>query len=75
MSEIHLVEAGEYREVIAERFGFRDYHVIYDDPNNAAKHCAHYPGDKVSIPDKDPRQEPAVTYASSGLRTSLIQMG
>ncbi len=67
MSETHIVQAGEYMEMIAEQFGFRDYHIIYDHPNNShfktLRPNPHilYPGDSVFIPDKDPGQEPAAT--------------
>jgi len=54
-------------EMIAEQFGFRDYHLIYDHANNAALKAKRpnphilYPGDKVFIPDIDPGHEPAET--------------
>jgi Putative peptidoglycan binding domain len=69
MSEIHTVEPGEYMETIAEKFGFRDYHIIYDHPNNkdfkALRPNPHilFPGDKVFIPDIDPGQQAAGTDA------------
>jgi hypothetical protein len=67
MSETHIVQAGEYMETIAEKFGFRDYHTIYDHPNNkdfkTLRPNPHilYPGDKVFIPDIDAGQKPADT--------------
>lgn len=67
MSETYIVQPGEYMEMIADQFGFRDYHVIYDHPSNAdfkkLRPNPHilYPGDKVFIPDKDPGQEAAET--------------
>lgn len=67
MSETYTVQPGDYMEIIAEKFGFRDYHFIYDHPNNHAfktlrpnPHILH-PGDTVFIPDKDPGQEAAET--------------
>lgn len=67
MSETYTVQAGDYMETIAERFGFRDYHTIYDHPNNGALKTLRpnphilYPGDRVFIPDKNPGDEPAAT--------------
>ena len=67
MSKIHTVEPGQYMETIAEKFGFRDYRIIYDDANNqdfkTKRPNPHilYPGDSVFIPDRDPSQEPADT--------------
>jgi hypothetical protein len=67
MSETHIVQAGEYMEMIAEKYGFRDYHVIYDHANNAAFKTKRpnphllFPGDSVFIPDMDPGHEPADT--------------
>jgi len=67
MSQTYVVQAGDYMETIAEKFGFRDYHIIYDDPNNSHlrkfrpnPHIL-YPGDRVFIPDMDPGHEPADT--------------
>jgi hypothetical protein len=67
MSETHTVLPGEYMEIIAEKFAFRDYRLIYDHANNQAfkklrpnPHIL-YPGDKVFIPDKDPGLEAAGT--------------
>jgi hypothetical protein len=54
-------------ETIAEQYGFRDYHTIYDHANNAAFKTKRpnphilYPGDSVFIPDMDPGHEPAET--------------
>lgn len=67
MAENYTVQAGDYMEMIAEHFGFRDYHVIYDHPNNQALKTARpnphilYPGDTVYIPDKDPGDQDADT--------------
>ena len=36
MSETHIFPPSEYMETIAEHYGFRDHHTIYDDANNAA---------------------------------------
>jgi hypothetical protein len=31
MSEIYTVQPGDYMDTIAKRFGFGEYHTIYDD--------------------------------------------
>jgi hypothetical protein len=67
MSEIYTVQAGDYMDTIAKRYGFDDYRTIYDDPNNDALKTLRpnprilLPGDKVFIPDKDPADHPAET--------------
>jgi len=67
MSGNYTVRPGDYMELIAEDFKFRDYHTIYDDPGNQAfkklRPNPHIllPGDTVFIPDKDPKLEEAAT--------------
>jgi hypothetical protein len=67
MSVVHVVRQGECLSSIADRFGFRDYRTIYDDPANALLRQARpdpnvlSPGDRVEIPDKQARAEPAAT--------------
>ncbi|CAN5286891.1 hypothetical protein BH10PSE17_BH10PSE17_33490 [soil metagenome] len=67
MSTTHVVAPGEHLSGIAEKFGFRDFHTVWDHPSNAAlkkqrvnPHVLH-PGDSVFIPDKTPRNDPAPT--------------
>ncbi|MEO8126131.1 MAG: peptidoglycan-binding domain-containing protein [Bryobacteraceae bacterium] len=67
MSENYTAQPGDYMELIAEKFGFRDYRIIYDHPNNSHikkfrpnPHIL-YPGDSIFIPDMDPGHEPADT--------------
>jgi len=54
-------------ELIAEHFGFRDYHLIYDHASNAAFKKLRpnpdilFPGDLIFIPDKDPGHDDAAT--------------
>lgn len=65
MSETYTVQPGDYMEIIADKFAFRDYRLIYDHANNQAfkklRPNPHIllPGDKVFIPDKDPGDEAA----------------
>ena len=61
MSSNHSVQQGEQLSFLAEKYGFHDYEIIWNHPNNAAlkkkridPHTL-YPGDTVFIPDKRPR--------------------
>lgn len=63
MAKLHRVEQGECLPAIAKKYGFADYLLIYDHPNNAQikrdrpdPHVL-YPGDAWYIPDKQDRQE------------------
>ena len=63
----HLVEQGDYLAKIAARYGFTDWRVIWNHPQNAALRGRRanpnvlYPGDEVFVPEREPKQEPAVT--------------
>lgn len=54
----HTVQQGEHLTSIAAKYGFRDYHTIWDDGNNAALKAKRknpnvlYPGDVLFIPEK-----------------------
>ena len=67
MSEWYTVQPGDYMELIAEHFGFRDHHLIYDDAANVdfKKRRPNpdilLPGDSIFIPDKDPGHDEAET--------------
>jgi N-acetylmuramoyl-L-alanine amidase len=66
----HIVEQGECLARIAERYGFRSFRTVYDDPGNAALRERRpnpdllYPGDVVFIPEKRRKEVPR----STGLR-------
>ena len=57
MSTNYIVEQGDCLSSIAYHYGFRDWHTIYDHPNNAAFKTKRpnpnliYPGDEIFIPD------------------------
>ena len=57
MSSVHTVKKGDCLSSIAKQYGFRDYKVIYDDPNNKDFKKARpdpnviYEGDELFIPD------------------------
>ena len=63
MADIHIVEQGDHLSQIAKKYGFPDYHVVWDHPENAdLKNLRKnpnvlLPGDEVYIPDKEERIE------------------
>lgn len=67
MSKTHQVAKGDCLESIAKQYGFGDYKVIYNHPQNAdLKRKRPKPnllavGDKVFIPDKNLGEEPCAT--------------
>lgn len=60
---IHTVEPGEYLSAIARQYGFSDYRVIWDHPENAKLKGKRknpsilYPGDQLFIPVKETGEE------------------
>jgi hypothetical protein len=67
MPETYTVQKGDCLESIAKQFGFGDYKVIYNHPNNAAlkqkrpKPNLLQAGDSVFIPDKELKEENCAT--------------
>jgi N-acetylmuramoyl-L-alanine amidase len=67
MAASHTVKQGEHLTGIALKYGFRDYHTLWDDASNAGLKSLRknpnviYPGDIVKIPDKLQRTEACVT--------------
>jgi putative peptidoglycan binding protein len=67
MSRVHVVRQGECLSQIALRYGHRDYRRVYDHPANAALRADRpnpnvlHPGDKVTIPDLEPKSEEIAT--------------
>jgi Putative peptidoglycan binding domain len=67
MPENHTVSQGEHLSGIANRYGFSDYRLIYDHPQNAGLKQKRpdpnilLPGDEVFIPDKEGKLEPGHT--------------
>ena len=63
MSTRHTVADGDHMTGIAEKYGFKDFHTIWDHADNeplrqlrSEPHVL-FPGDVVAIPDKTPRKE------------------
>jgi hypothetical protein len=69
MATNHEVAQGEHLSTIASEYGFHDYTIIWDHPNNAQLKAQRQnpnillPGDSVYIPDKEQKQEQGATSA------------
>lgn len=67
MPKQHVVKQGECLPQIARKYGFADARLVYDHPSNAELRRKRpdpnvlFPGDRVTIPDAVPKQEPART--------------
>lgn len=63
MGQTHEVSQGECLSGIAKKYGFGDWHKIYDHPDNSDFKNEHpnpniiFPGDKICIPDRETREE------------------
>jgi hypothetical protein len=72
----HTVKQGEHISGIAQQYGFRDYHTIWDDSHNKElkqqRQDPHvlYPGDVLYIPDKAKRTEDRPTGKSHVFRVA-----
>jgi hypothetical protein len=63
---MYEVQQGDHVVDISERFGFLDYHTVWDDPNNADLKSKRnpnvlFPGDQLFIPDKQTKTESRAT--------------
>ncbi|HMD39838.1 MAG TPA: LysM domain-containing protein, partial [Candidatus Acidoferrum sp.] len=67
MSEYYTVEQGDHLSSIAKDYGFTDYTVIWDHPNNADLKNKRknpnilLPGDEIFIPDMEEKNESGAT--------------
>ena len=63
MATDYFVQQGDYLSKIAKEFGFSDYRTIWNHPDNSELKSKRknpnvlYPGDKLVIPDRTPREE------------------
>lgn len=63
----HTVRQGECLSRIALRYGFTDWRVVYDHAENAEFRRKRpdpniiYPGDRLFVPDRQPKSEPCAT--------------
>lgn len=71
----HSVKQGEHISALAHQYNFFDYHLIWDDSANADLKAARdnpfvlYPGDVITIPDK---QERTVSAADATIHTFQV---
>jgi hypothetical protein len=67
MPQTHIVQQGECLSSIAQEYGFRDYKTVYQHGDNSELRKKRpnpnviYPGDKVVIPDRDPKEVSVAT--------------
>jgi hypothetical protein len=77
MTTTHTVQQGECLSSIAYHYGFGDWHVIYDHPQNAAFKAKRpnpnliYPDDELFIPDVTPRADSCPTDMNHSFRLSV----
>jgi hypothetical protein len=70
MPTTHVVQQGECLTRIARRYGFSDYKVVYNHPDNAELKKKRpnpnvlKPGDRIQIPDRDDKEVSAQTGAT-----------
>lgn len=77
---VHTVQQGEHLSRIALRYGFRDFHTIWDHPDNAELKALRdnpnvlLPGDCLFVPEKEQRQEGCSTSQSHTFRVPLPRL-
>jgi hypothetical protein len=73
----YTVEQGDYVSKIAQKFGFRDYQTIWNDPQNADLKKKRqnpnilFPGDIVYIPERKPNESSAATDKRHRFQTNI----
>jgi len=79
MSTAYVVKQGDCLSSIAKQFGFADWRRIYDDPQNAAFRKLRpnpnliFPGDRLVVPDREPKEVGRATNARHTFRTKGAQ--
>lgn len=77
MPTIHTVKQGECLSSIAKKYGFADWRIIYNYPQNAEFKRKRpnpnliYPGDQLFIPDKELKQEQGQTEQRHRFRMKI----
>src|SRR5947207_1978429 len=67
MPVTHIVRRGDWLSRIAKKYGYRNWVVIYEAPENSEFRRKRpdpnliYPGDKIVIPNKEPKDEKGTT--------------
>jgi N-acetylmuramoyl-L-alanine amidase len=80
MATDHTVKQGEHLSQIAEKYGFGDHRLIWNDPANASLRAQRgnpfvlNPGDKVHIPDKQIKEVSAATALRHRFRLSIEKL-
>jgi hypothetical protein len=80
MAETYVVQQGDHLSGIAQKFEFSSIDTIWDDPNNAAlkklRKNPHVllPGDRLFIPDKKQKSQPAATGKVHTFRVDAAQL-
>jgi N-acetylmuramoyl-L-alanine amidase len=63
----HIVEQGDYLSKLGRKYGFADFHTIWDHPNNAELRKKRqnpnvlFPGDRLFIPPRETKEESRAT--------------
>jgi len=76
MPTIHVVKSGESLSAIAAKYGFADWHALYEHPANVKLRDARpnpnliHPGDKIFIPDK---KQNAYTVTTNKTHTFTVK--
>lgn len=80
MARYYTVKQGDHVSSIAKENGFQDYHIIWDHPENAELKQKRqnpnvlFPGDRIFIPDREKREEPAATDQRHRFQTKLSRL-
>jgi hypothetical protein len=79
MPQIHIVQPGESLSLIAKKYGFADWHALYDHPANVKLRNDRpnpdhiHAGDKIFIPDKKQTQHNASTDKTNTFKVKVAK--
>jgi hypothetical protein len=80
MPRTHVVKQGECLASIAERYGFADWRIIYDDPSNERLREARpnpnvlLPGDEVAIPEQPGQRGAAIELPTGSAHALALEL-